>query len=67
MVRGGQTTTKDVPLNRNWASQVRRRLDRSNNDDTGEPFCGPTALIDDQDGGLGWSACNPTGPTTRTS
>ena len=62
VVRGGETATLDVPLNRNWASLAGGGSIASSNDDTGEPFCGPTAMIDDQDGGLGWSAFNPTGP-----
>ncbi len=62
VIRGGETVTQDVTMNRNWASKPGGASIVSTNDDTGEPVCGPNALIDDQDGGRGWSAFNPTGP-----
>ena len=62
VIRGGETTTRDVPLNRNWASKGGGASIADTNDDTGEPFCGPNALIDDQDGGVGWEAWNPNSP-----
>jgi extracellular elastinolytic metalloproteinase len=60
VIRGGETTTKDVALNRNWASKPGGASIASANDDLNGPACGPEALIDDQDGGLGWKAFNPT-------
>ena len=62
VIRGGETITQDVALNRNWASKPGGAAIVSSNDGTGEPFCGPNALIDDRDGGAGWSAWNPNSP-----
>ena len=62
VIRGGETITRNVTLNRNWASKGGGASIAATNDDTGEPSCGPNALIDDQDGGLGWEAWNPNSP-----
>jgi extracellular elastinolytic metalloproteinase len=63
VVRGGETTTKDVPLDRNWISLPGGASTVSSNDDTFDPFgCGPDALIDDADDGSGWVANNPSSP-----
>jgi extracellular elastinolytic metalloproteinase len=62
VVQGNQTTTRDIELDRNWASASGGASIAASNDTTGEPFCGPTALIDDQDGGVGWEAWNPNSP-----
>lgn len=60
VIRGGETITKDVALNRNWASKPGGASIVSTNDDLNGPDCGPDALIDDSDGGVGWAAFNPT-------
>jgi extracellular elastinolytic metalloproteinase len=63
VVRGGETTAKDVPLDRNWISLPGGARTVSSNDDTFDPFgCGPDALIDDADDGSGWVANNPSSP-----
>jgi hypothetical protein len=47
VVRGGETTTKDVPLDRNWISLPGGARTLSSNDDTFDACgCGPDALIE---------------------
>ena len=63
VVRGGETTTKDVPLDRNWISLPGGARTLSSNDGTFDALgCGPDALIDDADDGSGWVANNPSSP-----
>jgi extracellular elastinolytic metalloproteinase len=63
VIRGGETTTKDVPLDRNWISLPGGARTVSSNDDTFDALgCGPDALIDDADDGSGWVANNPSSP-----
>ena len=61
MVTGGQTATKDIALDRNWASKVGGASIDETNDDLNGPECDPDALIDDQDQ-FGWAAYNPSWP-----
>jgi extracellular elastinolytic metalloproteinase len=59
-VAGGQTTTFDGHLVRDWAARSGGATIAATTDDAGAPYgCGGAALID-QDAGLGWSAVNTT-------
>ena len=51
---------------RNWASKPGGALIASATDNTGGPFCGASALIDDRDGGLGWKTRNDNTPAKAT-
>ena len=63
VVRGGETTTKDVPLDRNWISLPGGARTRSSaTTRSTRSAAASTQLIDDADDGSGWVANNPSSP-----
>ena len=57
-ITGNATTTRDIGLERNWASLAAGAAVADTNDDSGAPDCG-VAQAFDQSQGTAWSAVNP--------